>query len=133
MMPQDGSRHAWLAGRAPLDLIVTLDDATSEIYSAFLVEEEGTASTFRALKAVFAGHGLDRGSHYFHTPEAGGKVLPPTRRPRPGARLRHPAAGRALPARPQPPLRTILCLHAERVVGRDNTAGLSISPTRKAA
>ena len=80
MLHQDGSRHAWLAGQAPLDLIVTLDDATSEIYSAFLVEEEGTASTFRALKAVFAAHGLpgalytDRGSHYFHTPEAGGKV-----------------------------------------------------------
>ena len=80
MLHQDGSRHAWLAGRAPLDLIVTLDDATSEIYSAFLVEEEGTASTFRALKQVFAAHGLpgalytDRGSHYFHTPEAGGKV-----------------------------------------------------------
>ena len=66
--------------RAPLDLIVTLDDATSETYSAFLVEEEGTASTFRALKQVFTEHGLpgalytDRGSHYFHTPEAGGKV-----------------------------------------------------------
>ena len=80
MLHQDGSRHTWLADRAPLDLIVTLDDATSEIYSAFLVEEEGTASTFRALKAVFAEHGLpgalytDRGSHYFHTPEAGGKV-----------------------------------------------------------
>ncbi|MCY4550308.1 MAG: hypothetical protein OXC28_18230 [Defluviicoccus sp.] len=80
MLHQDGSRHAWLAGRAPLDLIVTLDDATSEIYSAFLVEEEGTASTFRALKQVFAAKGLpgvlytDRGSHYFHTPEAGGKV-----------------------------------------------------------
>ena len=80
MLHQDGSRHEWLAGQAPLDLIVTLDDATGTIYSAFLVEEEGTASTFRALKAVFAEHGLpgalytDRGSHYFHTPEAGGKV-----------------------------------------------------------
>ena len=63
-----------------MDLIVTMDDATSEIYSAFLVEEEGTASTFRALMEVFAAHGLplslytDRGSHYFHTPEAGGPV-----------------------------------------------------------
>ena len=80
MLHQDGSRHEWLAGQAPLDLIVTLDDATSEIYSAFLVEEEGTASTFQALKEVFTEHGLpgalytDRGSHYFHTPEAGGKV-----------------------------------------------------------
>jgi hypothetical protein len=45
MLHQDGSRAGWLAGRPPLDLIVTMDDATS--YSAFLVEEEGTASTFR--------------------------------------------------------------------------------------
>ena len=80
MLHQDGSRHAWLAGRAPLDLIVTLDDATSEIYSAFLVEEEGTMSTFQGLIETIAAKGLfcsfytDRGSHYFVTPEAGGKV-----------------------------------------------------------
>jgi len=80
MLHQDGSRHAWLAGLPQLDLIVTLDDATSAILSAFLVEEEGTDSTFRALAEVFGRHGLplslytDRGSHYFHTPEAGGKV-----------------------------------------------------------
>ena len=42
-----------LQGQPPLDLIVTMDDATSAIYSAFLVEEEGTASTFRALMEVF--------------------------------------------------------------------------------
>jgi transposase len=77
MLHQDGSRHAWLEGEAPLDLIVTLDDATGAIYWAFLVEEEGTASTFRALKEVFAEHGLpmslytDRGSHYFRTTKAG--------------------------------------------------------------
>ena len=80
MLHQDGSRHEWLAGQPALDLIVTMDDATSAIYSAFLVEEEGAASTFRALEEVFGKHGLplslytDRGSHYFHTPEAGGKV-----------------------------------------------------------
>jgi transposase len=80
MLHQDGSRHAWLEGQPALDLIVTMDDATSEIYSAFLVEEEGTASTFQALLEVIGRHGLplslytDRGSHYFHTPEAGGKV-----------------------------------------------------------
>jgi transposase len=80
MLHQDGSRHAWLAGRPAMDLIVTMDDATSEIYSAFLVEEEGTASTFQALLEVIGRHGLplslytDRGSHYFHTAEAGGKV-----------------------------------------------------------
>jgi transposase len=77
MLHQDGSRHEWLEGQPALDLIVTLDDATGEIYSAFLVEEEGTASTFRALKAVFSERGLpmslytDRGAHYFFSPEAG--------------------------------------------------------------
>src|SRR5882724_3196020 len=80
MLHQDGSRHAWLGGQPALDLIVTMDDATSAIYSAFLVEEEGTASTFRGLEEVFGRHALplslytDRGSHYFHTPEAGGAV-----------------------------------------------------------
>jgi transposase len=80
MLHQDGSRHEWLAGHDAMDLIVTMDDATSEIYSAFLTPEEGTASTFRGLSEVFAAHGLalslytDRGSHYFFTPEAGGKV-----------------------------------------------------------
>jgi transposase len=80
MLHQDGSRHQWLGGQPALDLIVTLDDATGAIYSAFLVEEEGTASTFRALGQVFGAHGLplslytDRGSHYFYTPEADGKV-----------------------------------------------------------
>lgn len=57
-----------------------MDDATSEIYSAFLVEEEGTVSTFRALREVIGEHGLfcalytDRGSHYFRTAKAGEKV-----------------------------------------------------------
>jgi transposase len=80
MLHQDGSRFAWLDGQPELDLIVTMDDATSEIYSAFLVEEEGTASTFRALVDVFTTHGLpsslytDRGSHYFLTPKAGEAV-----------------------------------------------------------
>ena len=77
MLHQDGSRHAWLEGQPALDLIVTLDDATGAIYSAFLVDEEGTDSTFRALREVFSEHGLpmslytDRGSHYFQTTKAG--------------------------------------------------------------
>ena len=80
MLHQDGSRFGWLAGQAPLDLIVTMDDATSTIYSAFLVEEEGTASSFRGLLETFAAKGLpsslytDRGSHYFYTPKAGETV-----------------------------------------------------------
>jgi transposase len=80
MLHQDASRHTWLAQVPPLDLVVTMDDATSEMHSALLVEEEGTASTFRGLLEVFGRHGLplslftDRGSHYFYTAEAGGKV-----------------------------------------------------------
>jgi transposase len=79
MLHQDGSRHEWVPGRL-WDLIVTMDDATSEIYSAFFVDEEGTMSTFRALNEVIVRRGLfcslyvDRGSHYWHTPQAGGKV-----------------------------------------------------------
>jgi len=81
MLHQDASRFAWLPGDLrQYDLVVTLDDATSAIYSAFLVEEEGTASSFRGLAEVIARHGLfcelytDRGSHYFHTPKAGEPV-----------------------------------------------------------
>jgi len=80
MLHQDASPFCWLEGAPPLDLVVTMDDATSEIYSAFLVEEEGTASTFRALLEVFTARGLpsslytDRGSHYFLTPKAGEAV-----------------------------------------------------------
>jgi transposase len=80
MLHQDGSRAEWLANQPMLDLIATMDDATSTIYSAFLVEEEGTASTLRGLFEVFTAHGLpsslytDRGSHYFHTPTADGPV-----------------------------------------------------------
>jgi transposase len=80
MLHQDGSRHVWLEGLPALDLIVTMDDATSEIYSMLLVEEEGTASSFRSLREVVEEHGLfcalytDRGSHYFHTPKAGERV-----------------------------------------------------------
>lgn len=43
MLHQDASRHAWLPQAPPLDLVVTMDDETSEIYSVLLVEEEGTA------------------------------------------------------------------------------------------
>jgi hypothetical protein len=80
MLHQDGSRFAWLEAAPALDLIITMDDATSEIYSAFLVEEEGTVSTLRALLEVFTARGLpsslytDRGSHYFLTAKAGAAV-----------------------------------------------------------
>jgi len=83
MLHQDASKHRWIPAReAGFDLVITLDDATGEIYSAFLVDEEGTASTFRALLEVFDRHGLpcslytDRGSHYFITAKAGEKPDP---------------------------------------------------------
>lgn len=72
MLHQDGSRHHWVAD-AEWDLIVTMDDATSDTYSAFFVEEEGTMSSFQALGEVIATFGLfgalyaDRGSHYWIT------------------------------------------------------------------
>lgn len=79
MLHQDGSTHEWVPG-CQWDLIVTMDDATSVLYSAFFVEEEGTMSSFRGLREVIATQGLfsslstDRGSHYWYTDEAGGKV-----------------------------------------------------------
>ena len=80
MLFQDGSTHEWLTGQPPVDLIVTMEDATSDLYSMFLTEEEGTASSLRGLREVIGKKGLfssfytDRGSHYFLTPKAGGKV-----------------------------------------------------------
>lgn len=79
LVHQDGSRHEWVAGHW-WDLIVTMDDATGEHYSMFFCQEEGTDSSFHGLGQTIAGQGLfcslysDRGSHYFHTPEAGGPV-----------------------------------------------------------
>jgi hypothetical protein len=79
MLHQDGSTHEWVSGKK-WDLIVTMDDATNEHYSMFFVYEEGTASSFRGVKDVIDKHGLfsslytDRGSHYWYTSEAGGKV-----------------------------------------------------------
>jgi transposase len=76
MVHQDGSRHEWVPG-AQWDLIVTMDDATSEIYSMFFVEEEGTLSSFKGLLEVIGAQGLfgslyaDRGSHYWFTKTAG--------------------------------------------------------------
>ena len=79
MLHQDGSSHEWVPGQW-WDLIVTMDDANNEIYSAFFVPEEGTMSSFIGIRDVIETHGLfctlytDRGSHYWNTPEAGGKV-----------------------------------------------------------
>ena len=78
---QDGSTHRWLPDTEALqDLIVTLDDATGHITSIFLTDQEGTMSSFQGLAETIRGHGLfgafytDRGSHYFLTQAAGGRV-----------------------------------------------------------
>lgn len=79
MLHQDGSTHEWVPGKT-WDLIVTMDDATNEHLSMFFVEQEGTLSSFRAMREIILEKGLcctfytDRGSHYWHTPKAGGKV-----------------------------------------------------------
>lgn len=76
----DGSKHRWFQDHRYYDLIVILDDATSEIYYAQLVEEESTRTVMTALKEVIENQGLfcalysDRGSHFFVTPKAGEAV-----------------------------------------------------------
>src|SRR5450432_3048569 len=76
----DGSRHQWFQDERWYDLIVILDDATSEIYYAQLVEEESTATVMAGLKEVIERKGVfcalysDRGSHFWWTPKVGGKV-----------------------------------------------------------
>ena len=76
----DGSKHQWFGDERWHDLIVILDDATSEIYYAQLVEEESTRTVMAGLREVIQAQGLfcalysDRGSHFFVTPKAGEKV-----------------------------------------------------------
>src|SRR6201984_368793 len=76
----DGSRHQWFQDERWYDLIVILDDATSEIYYAQLAEEESTATVMAGLKEVIERKGVfcalysDRGSHFWLTPKVGDKV-----------------------------------------------------------
>jgi len=76
----DGSKHRWFQDDRWYDLLVILDDATSRIYYAQLVEEESTRTVMAGLREVVETQGLfcalysDRGSHFFVTPKAGEKV-----------------------------------------------------------
>jgi transposase len=80
MLHIDGSKHRWFGDERWYDLIVIMDDATSEIYYAQLVEEESTRTVMVALRVVVETKGVfcalysDRGSHFFVTPKAGQKV-----------------------------------------------------------
>lgn len=80
MLHIDASEHAWFQDERKYELIVILDDATSEIYYAQLVEAESTRSMLGALKEVVETRGVfctlysDRAGHFFVTPKAGEKV-----------------------------------------------------------
>jgi len=80
MLHIDGSHHRWFQDGRWFDLIVILDDATSEIYYAQLVEDECTRTVMAALRYVVENYGWfasiysDRASHFFQTPKAGGLV-----------------------------------------------------------
>jgi hypothetical protein len=75
----DGRKHRWLNEERWYDRIVILDDATSEIYYAPLVEEESTRTGRAAWQEGIETQGLfcalysDRGSPFFLTPKAGEK------------------------------------------------------------
>ncbi len=76
----DASEHTWFQDGRKYELIVIMDDATSEIYYAQLVEAESTRSMLRALREVVKTRGVfcslysDRAGHFFLTPKAGQKV-----------------------------------------------------------
>src|ERR1019366_773015 len=80
MLHIDGSHHQWFQDERWHDLIVILDDATSEIYYAQLVQEETTATVMMGLRAVMERKGVfcsvysDLGAHFWYTPKTGGKV-----------------------------------------------------------
>ena len=80
MLHIDGSEHQWFQDERRHDLIVILDDATSDIYYAQLAPEESTATVMAGLRAVIEQKGLfcslysDRGAHFWYTPKSGGKV-----------------------------------------------------------
>jgi transposase len=76
----DGSEHRWFHDDRWYDLLVVMDDATSAIYYAQLVEEESTRTVMAALREVLEQRGCfcalysDRASHFFQTPKAGEPV-----------------------------------------------------------
>ena len=76
----DGSKHQWFGDDRWFDLIVILDDATSKIYYAQLVDEESTMTVMEGIREVIEKNGVfcslysDRASHFFRTPKAGEPV-----------------------------------------------------------
>jgi hypothetical protein len=137
----DGSKHQWFNDERWYDLIVILDDATSEIYYAQWVEEESTRTVMAGLWEVIQNKGLfcalysDRGSHFFMTPKGGEKAdkhrltqvgramreLGAQIRP---IRRRRGDAGRAFRRLTRSDLEWVFTVQAERVVDQDNTVAI---------
>jgi transposase len=82
MLHIDGSQHRWFQDERYYELIVILDDATSEVYYAQLVEAESTRTVMAALREVIETKGVfcslysDRAGHFFVTPKEGSRVDP---------------------------------------------------------
>ena len=80
MLHIDGSQHQWFCDHRWYDLVVIMDDATSAIYYAQLVEQESTRTVMAAIRQVIEEQGMfcslysDRASHFFLTPKAGEAV-----------------------------------------------------------
>jgi transposase len=76
---QDASTHAWWPTRdgSQQDLLVVLDDATSDVYDARFVPQEATRSVLAQLRRVVERQGVfcslytDKASHFITTPGAG--------------------------------------------------------------
>src|SRR5258705_560516 len=72
----DASQPQWFCDHRWDDLLVIMDDATTEIYYAHVVEEESTRTVLAGLREVVEQQGVfcalysDRASHFFHTPKA---------------------------------------------------------------
>jgi len=80
MLHMDGSEHRWFGDDRYYELIAVLDDATSEIYYAQLVEAECTRTVMAALREVIETKGLfcslycDRAGHFFVVLKRGERV-----------------------------------------------------------
>ena len=102
MLHIDGSKHRWFGDQRQYELIVVLDDATSEIYYAQLMEAESTRTVMMALREVIETKGVfcslysDRAGHFFVTPKRGARVALP--RPTPVGRALQELGIRMIPA-----------------------------------
>jgi transposase len=82
MLHIDASEHRWFQDERYYELLVIMDDATSEIYYAQLVEAESTRSVMAALREVVETRGVfcslysDRAGHFFVTPKRGERIDP---------------------------------------------------------